>query len=161
MSKTLVSCFSLTKQSPYMWSMYSNVHQGFCLEYGVGDLMTLGRFGRVTYDNDCTGLYSLLMDQGPEENLISQYVITKDKSWAHENEWRLVRFFGILPENAKGYLFDTPPIKAIYLGCRIIESDKRKIITIARQQDIPVYQMEMKPDNFDIIVGKCEYPPGS
>lgn len=159
MSKALVACFSLDKYSQYMWSMYSDVHKGFSLEYGVGDLMSLGGFGRVKYDYDSTELYSLVMDQSPVDKLINQYVLTKHKSWEHENEWRLVRFFEPLTENDKGYLFDSPPIKGIYLGCRMEKSNKSAIIKIAKEQEIPVYQMEKKSDDFNIVVGECEYNP--
>jgi hypothetical protein len=147
-----VACFSLDNNNPYMWSIYSNVYKGFCIEYGIGDLMIIGGFGRVAYEDTTAKLYTLLMEKAEAQDLIEQFVLTKHKCWAHEDEWRLVGLFDEINDNTPGVLIDSPPIKGIYLGCKIDARAEVKLCGIANELNVPIFKTRMKPDNFEIEI---------
>ncbi len=67
---------------------------------------------------------------------ILETLLTKDKAWEYENEWRV-----LLP-NAENPIIKIP-ITGVYLGAYIAQDCKGKNIEIAKKQDIPVRQIKM------------------
>jgi hypothetical protein len=143
-----IACFTLENMSVYMWSMYADYHQGICIEYGLDDLINYGSFGRVDYQKNADRIYKMVMTK--EKNLqeiINSFILTKDISWEHEKEWRLIQYNHSLGES-KGILVDSPTPLGIYLGANISQENKKKIIKIGLDSSIPIYQMELRKDNF-------------
>lgn len=158
--KTYISCFSERNDSLLMWSHYTVNHQGFCLEYEfmkpeniAFDPIFKESLNPVIYDDemlDMSGyvLHAQKLKQMWSQRIISNVIIRKAKDWEYEKEWRLIQYF---PNTEKGYNLDFFKPKAIYLGTKIKEDDKAKLMLIAESKRVNVYQMKMAHDAFKVI----------
>ena len=139
-----VGCLCTDYRNALMWSHYADCHKGFCVEYD---------FSAID-DSNTTGLpmpvvYSDVRPQFPWENAIVRSaestaratahlmvgVLTKDKRWEYENEWRF-----LIPATMSPNL-SMPPISCIYLGAKIAPKNRKKILMLAKKLGTPVKQM--------------------
>jgi hypothetical protein len=95
-SLTRIACFSETPDSPLMWSHYASFvsregrrlpQGGVCLQYYV-DESWAKHVRAVQY----TDTRPILNRVNPD---ISTLPFVKGKAWAHEREWRIVKFFNV------------------------------------------------------------------
>jgi hypothetical protein len=78
-------------------------------------------------------------------NMVGFYnALIKSGDWAYEKEWR---YIFIINTNKSVYL-TVPKPKAIYLGAKILKENGEKILKIAKERDITVYKMKIKPSEF-------------
>lgn len=72
--------------------------------------------------------------------LTTKTMLTKSSCWEYEKEWRL---FSRIPEtNLKPHgVITTMKPRAIYLGARMKEHNKKRIINICKEREIPCFQM--------------------
>ncbi|WP_047983547.1 DUF2971 domain-containing protein [Ornithinibacillus californiensis] len=153
---TFISCFSEVNNSILMWSHYANSHTGFCVEYnfkkeGIDPILTRS-LQPVVYSKEMFDLSNYLQEASMNKknfnNLIITYAaIIKSLEWSYEKEWRIVFPIG----SGAGFNRNFFQPGAIYLGTKMIERYKKIIIEIAEKKDIPVYQMEMKNNQFKLI----------
>lgn len=158
--KAYISCFSERNDSLLMWSHYTVNHQGFCLEYEfmkpeniAFDPIFKESLNPVIYDDemlDMSGyvLHAQKLKQMWSQRIISNVIIRKAKDWEYEKEWRLIQYF---PNVEKGYNLNFFKPKAIYLGTKIKDDDKAKLMLIAESKRVDVYQMKMAHDAFKVI----------
>ena len=84
------------------------------------------------------------------ENVEEAYVeimmglLTKDKEWEYENEWRIL--IGATEDSE----LVMPKVSCIYLGASIEKENRDKIIAIAKRQNIPVKQMKVDRGAYDL-----------
>jgi hypothetical protein len=71
-------------------------------------------------------------------------LLTKDKAWEYENEWR------ILSTESENTELEMPPISCVYLGAAINEDNRDKVIDIARKKKIPVKQMKVDRGAYEL-----------
>ena len=71
-------------------------------------------------------------------------LLTKDKEWEYENEWRIL--IGATEDSE----FAMPKVSCIYLGASIEKENRDKIVAIAKKQDIPVKQMKVDRGAYDL-----------
>ena len=139
-----VGCLCTDYRNALMWSHYADCHKGFCVEYDFS-----------AHGHSSTGalplpvIYSDVRPQVPWEYALVQSsentasaatslmvgVLTKDKLWEYENEWRF-----LIPATTSPHL-SMPPISCIYLGAKIEAQNRKRIITHAEKLKIPVKQM--------------------
>lgn len=152
-----VSCFSekTNINSVCMWAHYANNHSGFCAEYDFKDIKNTGDYG--CFPIKYTDRY--VLDDNPatiQESIgfLLNLVFTKAKSWKNEKEWRIVKF----PEetNKEGYTIDFALPKKIYLGCKVKEKLRKDLCSFCNQNNIPIYQMQLKPGSFYMIKKKID-----
>lgn len=157
----LVSCFSEEKDNRLMWSHYADNHRGYCVGYNFkeqGPGNPLVRILHPTIYNperfDATEYYKNITRNGTKDfnNLYGMYpTISKDKVWEYEKEWRTVNPLfgpGIPLADSEHRLLNMPRPIGIYLGARIDESDKGKILAIAKNKHIAVYQITLDRDGY-------------
>jgi hypothetical protein len=142
-----VCCFSETGRSPTMWAHYAKDHSGFCVEYATadlpdGDIRERLLFPVMYVDSapfDGSAMTAAAF-QGPNRwslNLPILAATYKDRSWAAEQEWRLINPLG----GIKGMVVAMPKPRALYLGARILPEDERKLRLIATERRIPLFKM--------------------
>lgn len=159
-----VTCLSERMDSPLMWSHYANKHFGFCLEYDFTHTM-IKRYPDLiwaqlmlfpviynqkrpliskAFFNSKTKLHLLKSKKLPP-NLINNIMLGllyKSEDWGYEKEWRILQLKSDKPT------MKLPPARKVFLGVNIEEEAKQKVIEIAKQKKIPVFQMYLKMDQY-------------
>ena len=160
-----ITCLSERMDSPLMWSHYANKHYGFCLEYDFTPTITAFRYPDllaaqlmlypVNYSADRPLLSKAIF--GSRANI--QYIrnktlppdfienllyglLFKSADWEYEKEWRI---FQIAPGSPTMKL---PKARKVYLGANIEMQAKDRIVEIAKQKHIPVFQMFLHGDRY-------------
>jgi len=144
-----ICSFSERNDSILMWSHYTNQHTGFCIEYNFHQLIEDIRnrsIYPVYYSNELFDATDFLS----ETNNIYYPIIAslyKAEEWSYEKEWRLIIAGGIMEEDQN---WQMPKAKAVYLGSRIKDEDKNKIIAIAKETKLEVFQMKLAASSFKL-----------
>ena len=89
-----------------------------------------------------------LLNQETENLFVSLY--TKDPEWIGEQEWR----FALMKSQLKSNLLDFDYADSIFLGENISDDWKMKLIKIAKEQNLNVYQRKL-----DRMKSKWIYEP--
>lgn len=144
-----VCSLSETRDNKVMWSLYSNVYKGYCVEYEVP------KRKEVT-PNLCPVIYTKRSNNSFIEKMLEYFVnsmlrsisngnikgnigasmelfCTKDSDWSYQREWRL---FG----KAQDY-FKYLKIKAIYLGFQVSKENEDEMKRYAEQYKFKLYKM--------------------
>ena len=147
-----------------MWAHYSNNHQGFCVAYDMKNpknTVLTGCTFPIQYTDERLDITSFMKEYismissevdkqsaiGRKQILINDISLVyvaqflcniKHTTWQYEQEFRCTN-----SANAKGmpYIDATP--KAIYVGMNCTEEHRNKLISIARNLLIPIYQMKL------------------
>ncbi|MCH5271962.1 MAG: DUF2971 domain-containing protein [Lachnospiraceae bacterium] len=143
-----------------MWSHYADNHKGFCIEYDCN------------LDNICDNValispvvYSVMRPKIPwksfiaADNLVKKEIdkdtftsflfsfLTKDEVWSYEREWRI-----LVPSTNKVMDIKAPPISCIYLGALCSEENQERMLSIAKQLDVPVKKMVIDRGEYNLHV---------
>ncbi len=142
-----VCCFSASGTTDVMWSLYSDSHKGFCIQY---DFKSLG----IT-NEDVQLLLPVIYVDSPhiqmddfdsaDGSLLMYAMSLKGTSWANEQEWR--RFY---PCTEKPNPEKMPKPVGIYLGTRCTKQNKEQMMEICKNKEIPLFQMTLK--SFDSTI---------
>ncbi|WP_311747683.1 DUF2971 domain-containing protein [Proteus vulgaris] len=155
---TGVLCLSKAKNNTLMWSHYAKDHTGvmfeldkrffsFKNEVAISDITYQNNVPECNYD-DLLGINRNLFKK-QNDNLFKIISSTKSLSWAYEKEVRLLR---LIHNEQRLHPLPIKSFKAIYLGCKIKECDKNKIIDKARKSlpDLSIYQTEIDNKTYDL-----------
>lgn len=127
-----------------MWAHYADSHKGFCIKYEF----TEDWFDRNKYVNSdkiilidrIKYVESIKIEDEPS---ITMALLEKSHFWKDENEMRLISF------DFSGDDKDFPTIeckgaaKAIYLGAKCSDTNRRRIEKAIGDKNIPLYQMSV------------------
>lgn len=165
-----IACLTENKNSSQMWGYYANSHEGFVIEYEtkglnlykVDEEIVLNCYPIIYSDSrfDATDsavsfakkklfesyLKKLKYSNNPvilkDDLLFIKANIFKHTDWSHEKEWRV----WLNSTNSNLNFINIKP-KAIYLGCRISNENRTKILEIAKLIECKeIYQM-LREDN--------------
>ena len=143
-----VCSFSTVNDSLLMWAHYSDNHKGFCIGYNfkeVNDNLTELMLP-VIYCDDLLEI-SKYMFPNSNKSLIMNAITRKSRAWEYEREWRIL----ILAANEEKFQIQRIPVpKSIFLGTRITEENKSRIIEIASEKNMDIYQIHMRIDEFKL-----------
>lgn len=130
-----------------MWSHYADSHKGFCVKYEFNsELFDRSRFtqgnklfmvDKIKYSN------SIKIDNEPS---IRMALLEKSDFWNYENEMRFVSF------DCSGDDKEFPTVKcagaakAIYLGVKCPDANRRLMERAIGDKNIPLYQMSVDED---------------
>jgi hypothetical protein len=149
-----VCSFSGTQYSIIMWSHYADQHQGFCIEYDTESLPPDNLFVRMLYpviysENlfDGTKYYLAAIRNQRKFNILfpALAALYKSPEWGYEGEWRLIIPANLVKE-ASPWRVPTP--KRVYLGKRMPDDEKERIIEICKKKGIEAHQMHLADDSF-------------
>ncbi len=167
---TAICSFAEEYDNRLMWSHYTDNHTGICIGYETKQMKKF--LYKVKYKNEIfdisNDIIKIMTHKGdskfnPRIIKPNQMVIQKDDVWKYEKEWRLINprsrdtiddfeFDNKTVEN-KGYTYKLTPSK-LYLGTRILEENKFKLISIAKAQNLTVNQMIMDETSYKLIPNK-------
>ncbi len=158
-------CLSEDVGNSLMWGLYADSGKGIAVEYELDprnlkcyceqkcESCMCATLAPVQYGErpDMSWLAHVLggsaaLSDYPEGTTYLYLVNTafkKTKQWEHEKEWRVA--CGTC-EKADGPKYLAARAKAIYLGQKIGEADRQKVIEVAEDTGIPLYEMRMTND---------------
>ncbi|MBQ2901285.1 MAG: DUF2971 domain-containing protein [Agathobacter sp.] len=149
----LVGCLCTSYKNRLMWSHYADSHKGFCIEYDFSEPEdeVLSKIPLPVFYSENRPLvpWKAVIDNSVE-NMEEAYaeimmgLLTKDKEWEYENEWRIL--IGATEDSE----FKMPRVSCIYLGAFIEKENRDKIIAIAKERNIPVKQMKVDRGAYDL-----------
>ena len=134
-----------------MWAYYCN-NKGICLEYDFTKINTIeakkifintqkvryGRKKKFSY----VEIMKAKLENSPEaltkaDKMIFEQLLTKDKSWLTEEEWRVITH---VRGNEIGIKVPADIVSAIYIDYSVLEEEKAKrIIELAKLNDWKIY----------------------
>ncbi len=178
-----IACFSEDVASTLMWAHYADSHKGFVIEYNLNEYVGAcincdkektctdkhcERILPVRYSDkrfDATSLlvyainmklYSLISPNPiipmDDELIVQKSLITKSLDWKYEKEWRLISF----SKNYSSKQIQLKP-KAIYLGLEMSDINKKILVNLAKEKEIPIYQMNINLDSEKYSLEYTEY----
>lgn len=155
------TCFATTPYSQLMWGgAYGDCHKGFCVEYTV--LPNEPKYAEV-YSNlfpmvyckvrpDMTERIVAAKDRMiTEETLWDLYfhgALRKSIDWAFQNEWRLL--LPLRKSSSEDYNVPFFPITKVYLGNRMQPRQRKEIIDICKEREIPYVGVKRNPVLFEM-----------
>lgn len=154
------------------WATYADDGKGFCIEYDLvsnnkHELEILYELLPIYYGGRQKISLLKMLDETLEykkkskiksdlNNLETKKLFvslyTKEPEWSGENEWR----FSLHMENCTGKLIDFDFAKALYLGDKIEKDWKEKLLEIAKEQKLLVYQRKLDRMKSNLIYEKIE-----
>jgi hypothetical protein len=149
-----VCSFSGTQHSIIMWSHYADQHRGFCIEYDTESLPKEHLFVRMLYPViyseklfDGTKYYFAAIRNQKTFNVLfpALAALYKSPEWSYEKEWRLVIPANLVKE-ASPWRIPTP--RRVYLGLRMPDGGKERIIEICTRKGVEIHQMYLADDSF-------------
>lgn len=155
-----VSCFSTSPYMPRMWAApYANVHQGFCIEYKIPEyskeyVNLFHNLFPVIYSDvrtsvlaECLKYMEDKSDEQLVENIYKYGILTKSIDWKDQDEWRLVSPWNMLAKDNNCEFF---PIQKVYLGNRMSQADRIKIIEICKRKGIEYAGIVHMQDRYEL-----------
>lgn len=174
--RTWICSLSKINDSILMWSHYADNHKGVCVELNMAHaVIDLGNktYGNIIHNLGLDVHYKDLIGK-PDYfkdniNYLEYQITTKGKDWEYEQERRLYIIdpspqhmaFPFKPDKNKTYdwkiLRVYPRLRgesfeAVYLGAKMSDEDKQKIIHAAKKinKNIKIYQMNINPAAFKL-----------
>lgn len=128
-------CLSRKNDNLLLWAHYTNQHEGCCVKLDLlNDVDLFYRIRAVVYDDNYLSYNYLRNHKGAFDTICH-----KSKAWEYEEEYRILSFNQIGAKPIK-----PGTVKEIYLGCRIKDDDKRRVIDVVsrtvKQPGIILYQ---------------------
>ena len=130
--------------SALMWAHYANSHTGMCIEYDFDK--KLFKTGVLTNEEELVMIapmeYVQKIDLSTDVPSMKKALFTKSYFWNYENEMRLC-FYNVKENNDFPEINCKGAIKAVYLGVKCSDENRRKVEKAIGDKDIPLYQMEV------------------
>ena len=139
-----ICCFSEDYRSFPMWDHYANGYRGVCIEYNTDKLKECKPIG-VKYSNKVFNDYP----KGARNDFefiitsIAGCILTKNKDYSHEKEWRY--FTSVFTDD---YVDIGDAINCVYIGDRC-HRYKNKIAKLCYDNDIDVVFLKTSKNKFD------------
>lgn len=131
-----IFCLSETNDSVLMWSHYAKRHTGICIEMEVPEISNSAL--KVNYVEELPTLNFFEHDQ---EDLAKLVLLSKQKQWAYEREWRIID-----PAFPAGlHRLNTTVVSAIIFGSAISPVAVQQVRQWAKEGgiDVPYYRSKL------------------
>lgn len=151
---TYLFCMSEKYNLDSMWAYYGDNNRGFCIEYDYNKALKYPKVAKqvllttrkVKYSKSCKSISfvpiirEIILNkrqnkeiQNKLSNEFMEQLITKNKEWLKEKEWRII-------VNSTGHEFNVDLASAIYIDESVYNTDKvKKLMQLANQRDWNVY----------------------
>lgn len=148
-SKMLVGCLCTDYKNSLMWSHYADSHRGFCIEYDFSGMEEKNKVlpFPVIYSTERPKLSLKYVLNRTEKNeqlgtqSLMSALLTKDRAWEYENEWRLLCEVDGDDDNSND--IEMPPISCVYVGAMATAENVSKLSEIAKRKGIPLKRMKL------------------
>ena len=132
--------------SVLMWAHYAKSHTGFCVEYDFEktDLKTTfsSDENRLDMIQAISYVPVITLEEPPS---MAKALFQKSNFWDYENEMRLCSF-DTMNDNEFPVIKCPGAIKAVYLGAKCNDENRRKMEKAIGNKDIPLYQMSVNEE---------------
>lgn len=151
-----------------MWGHYASSHAGFCVAYDLGshlsdlkiDSLVRGGMMPCRYSKKPVFMPDFLfwkyykgskMTESQKiqfDKTILMSFLNKSSSWRYEKEWRL-----IVPNEVNeiyGNMIDFFPIRTIYLGVKMSQSDKEYFYDFGKRKNIDIVDMRCATNAYEL-----------
>ena len=154
-----ISCFSTSPYLNRMWSSaYADNNKGFCIEYEIDLSIKNGidlynNIFPVIYSqtrNDFLPLIKNLDKSLTKEDLWQMFfngLLRKSVHWKDQLEWRLILCDGFIQQNPIPFF----KIKKVYLGNKMSDEERGKIVAYCRKNNIEYVGLVRKPNSYDLV----------
>ena len=146
-----VWCLSKSNHDIAMWSLYADGHQGICVEFTATRLQHVDFFATiqpVKYRDEmpCVNIYKT-----PKREIAEAAFLTKSSRWKEEGECRAT-VTDITATNPRERDLPAGIVSAVYLGVRISDENRRRVIEWAVESESPmnVFQASPKDDEYSL-----------
>lgn len=163
LSKSTVTCFSASGwDNQLMWSHYANSYSGICVEYdfekmdqfigfmypvkysAIRPTVSLMDLGFTGFEKDESGK---LITEEVNISAIFSYLLTKNKCWSYEEEWRIINIEG---EPYTPMFVEAPFVKSITLGFNLDDICKQMLWDVCKERDIECYQLVINSSDYSL-----------
>ena len=128
--------------SVLMWAHYANSHAGMCTLFDFEK--SFFKTGAATDEKKLVMIapieYTQIIDLSKGEPSMKEALFQKSNFWDYENEMRLC-LFDVDKNEDYPYIECKNAIKAVYLGVKCSDADRRTVEKAIGDKDIPLYQM--------------------
>jgi hypothetical protein len=128
--------FSEVHDHELMWAHYADQFRGICISYSLSKLLKglpeNVHFVRMFYNETEPTIHRTNDDPGQLAKMVLSY---KSYKWLYEREWRMFAPLG------KAYYRDTASVTRVYLGSRVSDRDRNKIMSKLKQLKIKTRDM--------------------
>lgn len=134
-----------------LWSLYAGEYTGFCIAYDIDKLVQDEQFPwlvnrvMVNYQKDVPKVD--VTDFSSETQLLQKMLGTKDLDWQREMEFRLVY------DKPGVKTYNKAALKAVYLGFRMSDAHKQRIVEGLEGRDVDIYEMAPMTNSYDFKAG--------
>lgn len=152
-----------------MWAHYANSHKGICIEFDKSHKFfnqkksekdSLRHLAQVQYQNERPSLYL------SEYNEFDVF-LTKSNHWEYEEEYRMLMPLKDADQKINNgfediYLFNFPKdsLKTIYLGTKISNENKDKIINLIQNEKdynhVEIFETKISDEIYDLEFTKLD-----
>ncbi len=163
LSKLTVTCFSASGwDNQLMWSHYANSYSGICVEYdfskmnkfigfmypvkysSVRPTVSIKDFGLTDLKKDENGKY---LTEEVNISAIFSYLLTKNKCWSYEQEWRIINVEG---DPYTPLFVEAPFVKSITLGLDLDDVCKQLLWDVCKERGIECYQLVLNSSDYSL-----------
>lgn len=163
LSKLTVTCFSASGwDNQLMWSHYADSYTGICVEYDfekmddfigfmypvkystVRPTISLKDLGLTKFKKDENGN---MTTEEVDINAIFSHLLTKNKCWSYEEEWRIINVEG---EPYTPKFVEAPFVKSITLGLELDDICKQLLWDVCKEKNIECYQLIINPKDYSL-----------
>lgn len=146
-----ICSFSSVNNSNLMWGYYADGHKGCCIEYNFKELgseaLDVALMFPVLYTEDNrVYLNKYEIDKGVDGSLAMFAATLKNKEWEHEKEWRRL-YLG----TESGKLQKMPKPTAVYMGERINQENRARLIELCKERGIKLFQTHYEQSQDSIV----------
>ena len=144
-----VCSLSKLRDNKVMWSSYGKAYSGYCVEYEIPKTKDVifnlcpviytkkanNSFCTLFLRYCCSALLRGASDGkygGEDIGSAMELFCTKDTDWSYQREWRFI---------GKPGAHLNLPIKAVYLGFKVSEANRKRILKLAKQKGFDLYRM--------------------
>lgn len=134
-----ICSLSKNKDNALLWAHYANEHKGCCIEVEVAEDFSWKRID-VNY---CSCFPTLHPGQSDDE-IIEMLFKTKSDYWSYEDEVRFVKHLPLSKDGKPHKANLHVKVKKIYLGIRVTDEEKDRIVRIVNAIDSNIVVEKLK-----------------
>jgi hypothetical protein len=148
-----ICCFTENINSTVLWSQYGKTHEGFAVQYNIKDIKSVINLSYfifpVKYSSQTIDFETVFITNPKTWEYL--LCLIKSSEWDYQKEWRGILKTADDSNNGKGQLQKCPKVEAIYLGLRSDKILRDKLLCVAQNKNIYLYEMSVLSNILEII----------
>lgn len=151
-----VWCLSKSNHDIAMWSLYADGHQGICVEFAATRLEHVDFFASIQPVKYTDEMPRVNIYTTPMKKIAQAAFLTKSSRWKEEEECRAT-VTDISVTNPRERDLPAGIVSAVYLGTRITDENRRRVVEWAKESKSPMTVFLARPNDreygleFDLV----------